>query len=97
MFKFFYRNIYEPSAILALRIILWGFDWVMPEGVVEEAYEAISKYYGHQYRLEQRTAALMSRLQPDQQEIVFNTAWELRRCEKEVVRIIERTTPEPTE
>lgn len=97
MFNFFFRNIYQPSAFLALRIILWGWDWVMPEGVVEEAYEAISKYYGHQYRLAQRTAALIDRLQPDQQEIVFNTAWELRRCEKEVVRLIERSASEPTE
>jgi hypothetical protein len=93
MFNFIYRNIYQPSAILALRIILWGFDWIMPEDVVEEAYEVISKYYGHQYRLAERTANIINHLELDQQEVVFNMAWELRKCERSVNRCVDAAQP----
>lgn len=83
LFNFFYDQ-YQSAAILAMRIMLWGFDWVMPAEAVEEGYEVISKYLGRQYRLPQRTAAVMDRLNLDQQEVIFNNAWELR-CQNKAV------------
>lgn len=90
LINYFYNNHYKPAAILTLRIILWGFDWVMPEAAIEESYEVISKYMGRQYRLPQRTAAIMDHLNLDQQEIVFNNAWELRCQNKSVNDCIDR-------
>jgi hypothetical protein len=90
LWNYFYNNHYKPAAILALRLMLWGFDWVMPEESVEDAYEVISKYMGRQYRLPDRTAAVMNHLNLDQQAVIFNNAWELRCQNKAVDRCIDQ-------
>jgi hypothetical protein len=97
LYNYINDHLYKPALIIILRLILWGFSWVMREDDVEEGYEIVSKYYGRQYRLDERTAALMGHLQPDQQEAVFNMAWELRKCEREVSNCIDqaKTTAQP--
>ena len=84
MKHFIYHRVYIPVLVDVLKFVLWGADWILPESIVEQAYETISDYCGQQYCLPERTAMVMAHLPIDQQELIFNEAWETRKCQRAV-------------
>ncbi len=96
MKHFIYHRLYIPVLVNFLKFCLWGMDWVLPESIVERAYDVISDYYGKQYCLPERTATAMSHLPLDQQEQVFNMVWEMRRDQKAVDDCIEAAEAKST-
>jgi hypothetical protein len=82
-FNYFYKRLWIPVLVWVLRVSLWGWDWILPESLVEEGWETLSKYYGRQFNLPDRTQSVMRHLSLNQQEVLFNIAWQIREQEKQ--------------
>jgi hypothetical protein len=82
-FNYFYKRLWIPILVWVLRVSLWGWGWALPESLVEDGWETLSKYYGRQFSLPDRTQSVMRHLSLDQQEVLFNMAWQIRAQERE--------------